>query len=1517
MTQNRSAEHAAHATRTVFQDAAHATTHDGGNGGHEAGDHPSGHGVDPGGAGGGAGGGPAAADQRECERIELEEAVCDSFLGMLQARATGAGNLGAVLYRSLPSRQLVSGFLLPKYDAAGDDVTNDIKVAVHGMDFRMRLGEKRTVIVEPAASVYVRLLPSADDLFDPEMAHRWSLLPRSRFKPEEEREIRERIKERMTETRPTRETNAEYKQRRARITAEVFAQKGVVLRGDAADAVEMGDHAGPDDQRPRRADHAADRRTQAQDTGQDALEEVPHADAANSVGTGHEDGDDDENGRGHGMAVVGGGHVIPDELAVREPIPQKWLRLPLDLPPFEFDPSDPTWRTGLAAYNVILAAAPLNAVRAFLATQEGHNWAYRKVRVLPSRYQTRAAWERFLEEIRQTAPDPMALSNGVVPTLAIDIDHDPLDPGHLTVRVALENRSAEPSKKERAEVEAGIFDVRVRTTLPQGALARLPMDRVKPSYHLAGWLERYAIGVNGGADHERLSDGDPLWLRVGNGDRLTSTWMPRWVQPRIEPTDVPGVSTHYADLERPGPNTAKPGPAVDGGGLDGLSLLPEAMRTWVRALTVDPERDIDDPDDRRRERENFDADVRIWLEEADAIELGIDVLRRSRTAWQADAACEQAIPYRAWLATNRTFRRAGRRKRITGWRLFQLAFVLTLIPALASRLRAFEYAYRDCHETRAALLYFPTGGGKSEAFFGIKVFALFFDRMRGKERGITAMIRYPLRLLTLQQAQRLAKTLAAAELVRRELRLPGRPFEIGFYVGSANTPNSTTVGAGRPVEELADIPLITDPDHRDEDALAARLPMYRERSLAYNKIPSCPFCQARTVLRLFPDEEYRLGIVCTNEDHGVGGCPWNQAERGQSPLPFLLVDTDIYRRGPSVLIGTVDKLAMIGQHRSTIQKIAGMFGLGRWFNDATSLVHVPDRRDDLAEGPPPGSVPLKPAYAGGENRFFDPVPLLLTQDEGHLLEESLGTFAGLFETTLETWFGAIADMLGDQASRVPQSTRGRRPKVIVATATVSNPDRQVRAIYEKFCTRFPHQGPSLYESFYARPKRFPDPAVHDTRRALMQKPSDEEFVSPWMRVYASLMTNGRPHTTTTVTVLAMHHLHLTQVLTDLDDPVTRLDVVAHLKEHLSPGPLRARHEAALDRIVAAGDWGTLRGVVDLFRITLTYVTNRKGGDQVLSALGGIANDLHRQQGRRLDDLRVELISGGVDAQRIQDIIRMAEEVMPASTPLSEVLRGVVATSAISHGVDVDNFNAMFFAGLPSDIAEYIQASSRVGRLHVGFSLLIPTPQARRDRYVVEIHETFHRFLERMIAPPAVERWADRAVERAIPSLFQNWLIGIVAQREFITKPDGAKHDANLMSSIGAISRYVQRHGEVRFLQEAVDHIVEAVGVNAPAWGATDQEHYRALISKNVKIITDTILDGHHDGAALPTFWEDAPLPHRPMTSLRDVDQGGFIVPSNTTPHHARTNPEKVKTMMRLIRNGTLGRAAADSELDDD
>ena len=177
------------------------------------------------------------------------------------------------------------------------------------------------------------------------------------------------------------------------------------------------------------------------------------------------------------------------------------------------------------------------------------------------------------------------------------------------------------------------------------------------------------------------------------------------------------------------------------------------------------------------------------------IERGIRLLMQSQEAYRALAtATEQqrtqlerrAAPYRAWLLTNESFLRRDRGDRQRGWRLFQLAFILAHIPTFASRMPEYRDYYDPLlDEAAASLLYFPTGGGKSEAFYGALLFAMFLDRLRGKARGVTAIIRYPLRLLTLQQGQRLLLLVTAAELVRIDERSVAGRSRSAF--GSAET----------------------------------------------------------------------------------------------------------------------------------------------------------------------------------------------------------------------------------------------------------------------------------------------------------------------------------------------------------------------------------------------------------------------------------------------------------------------------------------------------------------------------------------------------------------------------------------------------------------------------------------------------------------------------------------------------------------------------------------------------------
>lgn len=301
----------------------------------------------------------------------------------------------------------------------------------------------------------------------------------------------------------------------------------------------------------------------------------------------------------------------------------------------------------------------------------------------------------------------------------------------------------------------------------------------------------------------------------------------------------------------------------------------------------------------------------------------------------------------------------------------------------------------------------------------------------------------------------------------------------------------------------------------------------------------------------------------------------------------------------------------------------------------------------------------------------------------------------------------------------------------------------------------------------------------------------------------------------------------------------------------------------------------------------------------------------------LSTYMMDLVSGGVDIGGIQSVIRQAERLFdPMREDISDTLRGIVATSAISHGVDVELFNAMAFAGMPSDIAEYIQASSRVGRTHVGFSLLIPTPQTRRDRFVVEVHESFHRLLERMISPPAIERWADRAIERTVPSLVQMWLAGVRHQERFVSASAEQKPRVTLPVTVEQVDRLLR---DPATFDDCVAFVASAIGIGAATGGAANPDYYANLVRDAALRIQAEITSGSFVGK-LSDFWTNPRTGlQRPMLSLRDVDVAGLIRASNRTIRNGPLNSEDVGEAMAMIRNRGVSRnrRAASSELDEE
>lgn len=1391
------------------------------------------------------------------ERQLLKEAVCDAILERTRRMVSGDGEVGRTIVGAKPSRLLSSGFILPRVDEDGDDESSDIRLAAHGLDLRLRSAEG-TLRITPSFAVYLRVLPSAEDLFERE----GRLIPRAELSSDAALRAKAEIARRLAE-QPRATTARARREIRASVAAQVYGEMGVeVPRGAILPQTAELDSEG--DETSQSAD----------DSGLPRLR-------------------------------------IPNAIARRYDAPLKWHRVDVTTPALDLPlPIDSeAWRTGVAAYTLLLHRAINEACNAFLASEGGSNWAWRRQRPESEDFWSRDAWDAYLRRVRSQAPVVADVVPQIQMQLLVQAIPDPTAPGCQSVRVALENL-----RESDADKECGLFNVAIRLEIPQEALVPMRLERVRRSYHLAGFMTMPAIGVNGGV--EDLG-------RTGGNRLLRTTWMPRYVLPRMRARQIPAVPTAYSRLSDA---------EVDLGALSALVSAMDAWRADVAEFT-DLRLHADEGDrlDEERQREQFQNDLNAWDFEARRIELGIAVLQRSRADWAQDRTSASAIPYRAWILLNRAFNRANPTREnepLPGWRLFQLAFILAHVPTLVSRLPEFEADFRaDFDEDAASLLYMSTGGGKTEAFFGTVVFGLFLDRLRGKRRGVTAMMHYPLRLLTLQQAQRLARLLAHAEMVRRAEQVEGAPFEIGFWVGGSNTPNRTEARPGVVLDDLEPIPAWNEPRGRDEEALIdGSVPGergYPSARAAWNKLPTCPFCQSptETALRLFPEEHNRLGIICLNSR-----CDWNEQHRDVGrpvPLPFLLVDSDIYRRAPSILLGTIDKLALIGQNTHTVDAIAGMFGLARAVERGAPGLLAQLTGQDLGDLDGNNFQRVAPVFDDGIELFYDPFPSLIVQDEMHLLEESLGTFGGIFETGLFTWLRRLSQLLGARAVHVPGALdRPRLPHVIGATATVSDAAKHARALYQLRVRQFPHPGPALYSTFYTDMANFGDAGLAAERAAVLtgsqSGPRDRELAAPWGRLHASIMTNGRLHTVTTVSVLAAHAATITRWERDLAsaDEGRRDRAAREIEESLSDAPFAAGRRGAVGNARAQLRYDRLAALVDLHRIELTYVTNKKGGDQILAALAPEAFEAHAAMGDeyRLSGFMTELISGGVDIAGIQRVIRAAEAPFdPLTDDISEALRVIVATSAISHGVDVEEFNAMAFAGMPSDIAEYIQASSRVGRAHVGFSLLIPTPQTRRDRFVVEVHESFHRLLERMIAPPAIERWADRAIARTVPSLVQTWLAGVYFQRRIVSAPNDAKAGVPLPATVEQLGRILS---DPSALEDCATFVRDAVGINATEGQPSNPGYYADLVREEIRRIEVAATSDQFTGN-LGDFWNNRLSGlQRPMTSLRDVDASGTIRASRVDTQSRRLDDESVDIAMAFLRNRGARRTAT-SELDQD
>lgn len=334
-------------------------------------------------------------------------------------------------------------------------------------------------------------------------------------------------------------------------------------------------------------------------------------------------------------------------------------------------------------------------------------------------------------------------------------------------------------------------------------------------------------------------------------------------------------------------------------------------------------------------------------------------------------------------------------KKYGKWRPFQLAFILINLRSM--------YEKNSLDRNLVDLIWFPTGGGKTEAYLGLSAYTIFVRRIRNKnDFGTAILMRYTLRLLTAQQYERASAMICACDIIRREHEhlLGKERISIGLWVGGDTTPNKTA------------------------DAVKAYDKLYKNGSENPFIMLKCPWCGAQMGAvkksdgtfelpgyKKVKDGKFKVIFQCRNT---LEHCEF--AQDGFA-LPLYIVDEDIYELTPTLLLGTVDKFAML-PFRPEAQAIFGIKNGKR--------ITAPD---------------------------------LIIQDELHLISGPLGSMVGHYETM-------ISELCTDR-----RTSEELKPKIIASTATISRAKEQCHALYgcsKENVKQFPPSGIVAGDSFFAK-----------------------------------------------------------------------------------------------------------------------------------------------------------------------------------------------------------------------------------------------------------------------------------------------------------------------------------------------------------------------------------------------------------------------------------------------------------------
>lgn len=840
----------------------------------------------------------------------------------------------------------------------------------------------------------------------------------------------------------------------------------------------------------------------------------------------------------------------------------------------------------------------------------------------------------FLNTVNAANEDPSIKKNIPLGIWAaeIQIKLKKYDDTNTLISFFYENKSVE--SEEDKDFDKTLFDCNLEVNLKG-----LKTKEFENEYKYAGYPQRFFYDfLTMNCQAEWIDSEKTVFHTIHAGKLLQDNVRPR--------TKVEGLDLSFGSLMNPANS------------ISSLEILLEKMkmydelyrRNYLEAYKAD----LYQPRNRNRQQ--------TWKEREDLITHFKELF--NRVSEGVELIKNDPLVRDCFLQTNETFFNYYSNLHTpiqgAGWRLFQLVFLLSTIKSVVKE---------ECLD-EVDILHVDTGGGKSEAYFALITFTAFYERASGKESGVSAIVKFPLRMLSIQQLERISSVIIHAENVRNKYhdKYSGEPFSLGYYVGGKDEDFPQLYGRNK--QRLYDGLVLLSPSPES--------PIISE----------CPICSpsSKGTIRLEDDTDHRRLI--------------HKCDKCQQIFYIYLSDREIYRWQPTVIVSTVDKWAGFASQRRIRSLLGGngsMCSGGHGFIPSGDICE--DNKDESFKCDEIG------------NKLSGPKgPRLSIQDEMHLLREGFGTIAAHFESLIEEFV---------------KETSGRPLKHIAMSATLNGTENQIYELYNKnkhfiIPGRCPEGVGSSNDFFFEKiegPKRI----IYGMKPNLR----DNHYASlVTLLYYAEFMINAQKKLNFDQTNFCQKY--------DLNDSV---DAQKLITRYISPLTYHIKKQDAyemgrLDETVV-GSVLTTKYNVDLKGNTLT-------GDDSLDILKSTINSVHRAVG--------DYDPYGVDNG-------------------SMVYKPVYATSVVSHGIDLEEWNFMVFQGLPYSTSEYIQALSRVGRKNLGIVILWFYPNRVRDDSFYRNFKRYHESLDHEVRPVPINRYSRLGMLQTLNSLFCAGIINYLSNKK--------------------------------------------------------------------------------------------------------------------------------------------------------